>query len=162
QTVFAPIPGHVTAAVGGYLFGTLYGSLYSSIGVLIGTTIGFSLARRYGRPAVEHMLSDEALAGFDGFVDEVGLPGLFLFVVIPGLPDDVLAVLGGLTTYRLPTFLAVMVIGRFPAFLLFSYAGHSVTEGKFLQTAVISGVIILISAAAYHWRDEMQQRLSNL
>lgn len=61
QVVLAPIPGQVIAFVGGYLFGAIRGTVYSLIGAAIGSAIVFALARRYGRPYVEGVVSKETL-----------------------------------------------------------------------------------------------------
>ncbi len=88
QVIVAPIPGQVVALVAGYLFGPLAGTVYSLTGVLIGSAVAFSLSKRFGRSFVERVIHEDVIARFDGFVDTVGVPGLFAFVIIPGLPDD--------------------------------------------------------------------------
>ena len=88
QVIVAPIPGQVVALVAGYLFCSLWETVYSVTGVLIGSAVAFSLSKRYGRSFVENVIHDDVIERFDGFVDTVGVPGLFAFVIIPGLPDD--------------------------------------------------------------------------
>lgn len=118
QVVVAPIPGQVVALISGYLFGAVAGAVYSLVGVLIGSAIAFSLAKRYGRPFVESVLHEDVLTRYDAFVDRVGIPGLVVFVVLPGLPDDAICFLSGLTTWRLRTFLLAITVGRLPAYLI--------------------------------------------
>ena len=126
QVVLAPIPGQVLAAVAGYLFGPWWGTLYNMIGIAIGSTLAFWLSRRYGRTYVERMIDDGALGAFDGFVERHGLLSLFVLFLVPGLPDDALCFLGGLTPIPLWKLVVVAVLGRAPAFFLVNLAGHLV------------------------------------
>src|SRR5206468_9226443 len=45
QVVIAPIPGQLTAILGGYLFGQWAGLLYSTIGLTLGSVAAFGLGR---------------------------------------------------------------------------------------------------------------------
>jgi uncharacterized membrane protein YdjX (TVP38/TMEM64 family) len=157
QVIVAPVPGQVMALVGGYLFGPFLGTLYSMTGVLLGSAVAFSISRRYGRPAVERLLHADIIDRFDGFVERAGLPGLFLFVVIPGLPDDVVCFLAGLARFRLLSFLVVLAAGRSPAYVITTYAGGSLAEGQILQAVVAIAVIVFASALAYLKRDEIRR-----
>ncbi|MFB6362024.1 MAG: TVP38/TMEM64 family protein [Halobacteriales archaeon] len=156
QVVAAPIPGQVAAVVAGYLFGAIWGTVYSLTGVMIGSAVAFSISKRYGRPAVERLIDDDVLASFDGLVEQAGLVGLFVFVVIPGLPDDVVCFVGGLTQLRLLTFLAVLVLGRFPAYALAVYAGGQFATGQLLEATLLIALFVAISAVAYHNRERIQ------
>lgn len=156
QVVVAPIPGQVVALVSGYLFGPVLGAVYSLSGVLIGSVIAFSLAKRYGRTFVENLLHEDVLRRFDGFVERVGIPGLFAFVIIPGLPDDAICFLSGLTKWRLRTFLAVICIGRLPAYAFTVYAGGELANGQIHTALVLLGAIVVLSVVGYYKQREMR------
>ncbi|WP_276251942.1 TVP38/TMEM64 family protein [Haloarcula rara] len=162
QVIFAPIPGQVVALVAGYLFGPLAGTVYSVTGVLLGSAIAFSLADRYGRTFVEDVLHDDVVARFDGFVDRVGVPGLVVFVVIPGLPDDAVCFLAGLTEWRLRTFMFAIAIGRLPAYVLTVYAGGELASGEFLEGIAILGGLIAASAVGYYKREAIRDGVVRL
>ncbi|MDS0300744.1 TVP38/TMEM64 family protein [Halogeometricum sp. S1BR25-6] len=149
QVVVAPIPGQVVALVAGYLFGPVAGTVYSLVGVLLGSAIAFMLADRYGRGFVEEVLDEEVVERFDGFVDRVGVPGLLAFVVIPGLPDDAICFLAGITNWRLRTFMAAITVGRLPAYVLTVYAGGKLASGRFVGAMAIFGAIVAISVVGY-------------
>lgn len=157
QVVVAPIPGQVVALVAGYLFGPGPGTVYSLTGVLIGSAIAFSLAKHYGRSFVEDVLHEDVLTRFDGFVDRVGIAGLFVFVIIPGLPDDAICFLCGLTTWRLRTFLVVISIGRLPAYVLTVYAGGELASGQFLGALALIGIVVALSAIGYSKQDTIRE-----
>jgi len=162
QVVLAPVPGQVVALAAGYLFGPLAGTLYSVTGVLIGSATAFLLADRYGRPFVEDVLHEAVVARFDGFVDRVGIPGLVVFVVVPGLPDDAVCFLAGLTKWRLRTFMIVIAIGRLPAYVLTVYAGGELASGEFLEGMLLIGGIVAASALGYYKREAIRDILVRL
>lgn len=162
QVVVAPIPGQVVALAAGYLFGSLAGTVYSITGVLIGSAIAFLLADRYGRAFVEDILHEDIVARFDEFVDQVGFPGLVIFVIIPGLPDDAICFLAGLTKWRLRTFMVAITIGRLPAYALTVYAGGEFASGESLEGMVIIGSMIVISAIGYYKREAIRDVVSHL
>lgn len=162
QVVAAPVPGQVVAVVAGYLFGAVLGTVYSLTGVMIGSAVAFKVSKRYGRPAVERLIDDEFLESFDGLVEQAGLPGLFVFVVIPGLPDDVICFLAGLTPLRLVTFLAVLLLGRLPAYALATYAGGQFATGQLLRATLLLALFVAISATAYYNRDRIQNGVRRL
>ena len=157
QVVAAPIPGQVVAVVAGYLFGAVWGTVYSLTGVMLGSAVAFTLSRRFGRPAVERVIDDDLLASFDGLVEQAGLPGLFVFVVIPGLPDDVICFVAGLTPMRLAAFLVVMLLGRLPAYALATYAGGQFAAGELLRAVLLLVLFVAVSATAYYHRERIQR-----
>lgn len=162
QVVIAPIPGQVVALIAGYLFGSVAGTVYSLVGVLIGSAIAFSLAKRYGRPFVENVLHEDVVDQFDSFVQRVGVPGLFLFVVVPGLPDDAICFLSGLTTLRLRTFLVVMAIGRLPSYVLTVAAGDGLATGRTSLALALLSAVVVLSLAGYYNQERLQAFVTSL
>jgi uncharacterized membrane protein YdjX (TVP38/TMEM64 family) len=156
QVVVAPVPGQVVALASGYIFGPVAGSVYSLVGVLIGSAVAFSLASRFGRPAVERLLHEDILNRFDAFVDRVGVPGLLVFVLIPGLPDDAVCFLSGLTDWRLRTFIAVIAVGRLPAYAVTVYAGDGFATGQPLYALALVGVLAVTSVVGYCKQDTIR------
>ena len=156
QVIVAPIPGQVVALVAGYLFGSFWGTVYSLTGVIIGSAIAFSLAKRFGRSFVVDVLHEDVVARFDEFVDTVGVPGLFAFVIIPGLPDDAICFLSGLTKWRLRTFMAVIAVGRLPAYVFTVYAGGQLASGQFLSGIAIILAVVLVSVIGYYKQEAIR------
>ncbi|TQQ82103.1 TVP38/TMEM64 family protein [Halonotius roseus] len=162
QVVLAPIPGQVVALVAGYLFGPVYGTIYSLTGVLIGSAIAFSLAKRYGRSFVERVIANDVIDRFDAFVERVGVPGLFAFVIIPGLPDDAICFLSGLTKWRLRTFLAVIAVGRLPAYVITVYAGGEFAGGRFRTGIALIAFVIVVSAVGYYKQEAVRDLVARI
>ena len=162
QVVFAPIPGQIVALAAGYLFGPLFGTIYSLVGVLAGSAVAFMLAKRFGRGFVEGLLHEEVMARFDGFVEDIGLPGLLAFVLVPGLPDDAICFLAGLTKWRLRTFLVAITIGRLPAYVVTVYAGDELASGRIEMGLALIGVVAVLSALGYYKQDAIRSGVERL
>lgn len=162
QVVVAPVPGQVVALVAGYLFGPVYGTIYSLTGVLIGSAVAFTLAKRYGRSFVERVIADSVIDRFDAFVERVGAPGLFAFVIIPGLPDDAICFLSGLTTWRLRAFLLIIAVGRLPAYVITVYAGGQFAGGRFRTGLALVAFVILVSAVGYYKQEAVRDVVARI
>lgn len=160
QVVIAPIPGQVLGFVSGYLFGTLWGTLFSVSGAAIGSYIVFRLSRRYGRSHVERVLEPTLMQQFDGLGERRGLVGLFLVFLVPGLPDDAICFVGGLTRLRIRDMVLVSVLGRFPGYLLMNAAGARFAADRVYETVVIVGVLVGLSVIGYIWRDTILRRIT--
>jgi uncharacterized membrane protein YdjX (TVP38/TMEM64 family) len=159
QVVAAPVPGQVLGVVAGYLFGPVAGTVYSLTGVLIGSAIAFMLADRYGRNFVERTLDESVVERFDGFVDRVGIPGLIAFVAIPGLPDDAICFLAGITNWQLRPFMIAITIGRLPAYVLTVYAGGQLASGRFVSAMAVLGAVFVFSVVGYYKQEKVRNVL---
>lgn len=155
QVVAAPIPGQVLGFVGGYLFGTLPGALYSLLGVTLGSAVAFGLSRRFGRPYVERVLTSETLARFDGIAAENASFALFVAFLIPGLPDDALCFVAGLTEIPLRRLVAIAVLGRAPGFLLVAFVGSQTATGGYAVATLVTAALVGLSVAGYLARDRI-------
>ncbi|WP_340098085.1 TVP38/TMEM64 family protein [Salinibaculum salinum] len=155
QVIVAPIPGQVLGLASGFLFGVLWGTVYSLVGATIGTYIAFTLARRLGRPYVEELLTREALETFDSFTDHEGPVALFLIFLVPGLPDDVICFLAGLTDMDIPKMVAISLVGRLPGYLAVNAAGAGFASQRVLEAMVLLVALAALSAVAYRYRDQL-------
>ncbi|MFW6003019.1 MAG: TVP38/TMEM64 family protein [Halanaeroarchaeum sp.] len=155
QVVVAPIPAQALAAVAGYLFGPWWGTLYNMIGITIGSTAAFWLSRRFGRSYVERMIDEETLGAVDEYVAQHGLVSLFVLFLIPGLPDDALCFVGGLTQIPLWKLVVIAVVGRAPAFFLVNVFGDLVARGNGYAALLLFVFFVALSLAGYLGRDRI-------
>jgi uncharacterized membrane protein YdjX (TVP38/TMEM64 family) len=155
QVVVAPIPGQVLGGAAGYLFGAVPGAVYSLVGVLIGSAMVFGLSRRYGRPYVEQVVHDRTLAKWDRFHHRTGPAGLFVLFLLPTFPDDLLCFVAGLSDLRASTFLALVAVGRAPSFVAVAYAGTRLSDGRFLETAVVVAALAALSLVVFATKDRL-------
>ncbi|MCU4718912.1 TVP38/TMEM64 family protein [Halapricum hydrolyticum] len=155
QVVVAPIPGQVVGVASGYVFGVWYGTLYSMIGTLIGTTFVFVIARRYGRPYVERFVAPEWIDRFDTNSADRGAPLIFGFFLIPGLPDDVICFVAGITKISMPYLVVLAAVGRFPSILLFNLAGSQVADDRIISAVTLLVALLVVSTVALYYRDTL-------
>jgi uncharacterized membrane protein YdjX (TVP38/TMEM64 family) len=127
----------------------------------IGSTVAFWLSRRFGRAYVERMIDDEALETFDAFVDRHGLLSLFILFLVPGLPDDALCFVGGLTPIPLWKLVLIAIIGRAPAFFLVNVFGHLVANGDVYEAMVLLVLIVGLSIIGYLNREQITRFLDS-
>lgn len=155
QVVIAPVPGQVLAVVAGYLFGPWWGTFYNVVGITLGSAAAFSLARMFGRSYVERVAHPEAIRWFDGIDDRHKLATLFLLFLLPGLPDDVLCFVGGLTRIPLWKLVVAAAVGRAPAFFVVNVFGDFLGAGNLPGAGVIAIVFLGLSTIGYVLRDRI-------
>jgi uncharacterized membrane protein YdjX (TVP38/TMEM64 family) len=159
QVVVAPVPGQVVVLLGGYLFGTVAGVTYSLVGATLGSAVAFWLARRYGRRYVERVVTESTLARFDRLTRNNAVPALFVAFLVPGLPDDVLCFVGGLTEVPIRRLVAVAALGRLPSFLLVSVIGGELAGGRVAVAVVLAAALVAVAGLSYLLRDRLLGRL---
>lgn len=157
QVIVAPIPGQITALVSGYLFGIWKGTLYSMAGIAIGSLVAFQLSRMYGRPYVEKVLDDHVIDEFHRFAQKRGELALFIIFLVPGLPDDAICFLAGLTDIDIRKFLAILLVARTPSFFLSSLAGSSFATAQVKLGFAILVLGAMFSLAVYYWRNHLKE-----
>jgi uncharacterized membrane protein YdjX (TVP38/TMEM64 family) len=152
QVVAAPIPGELTGIIGGYLYGPLWGTIYSTIGLTLGSWIAFILARFFGEPLLENVVSKEVFAKFEHFMEHKGLLVSFLLFLIPGFPKDYLCYIMGVSLIPTGTFIIISTAGRLFGTIMLSVTGAFASNGQysFLTIFLIIGVAIFIAAYYYH------------
>lgn len=158
QTVVAPVPGNVVGAIGGLLFGW-WGILWTTIGATIGATLVFWVSRRFGRSLVEKLVKKESLEKFDFVVGKRAGIILFLIFLIPGLPDDIVCYVAGLTDVPIKKLIVIFALGRLPAVVGNNLIGTGLSEGNIglVITFVVIGVAIF--AILYKQQENIMKLL---
>jgi len=162
QVLLAPIPGQAVGAVGGYLFGALWGTIYSLTGTLIGSFVAIALARRYGRPLVERLLSGQALARLDTQAGRRGLLFFALVFLLPFLPDDVACFVAGLSAIPIPALMLAVLAGRTPGVLVSSWVGANATSLDSHQLALLVVAGLTIATLFFFFEAQLQATMMNL
>lgn len=156
QTVVAPIPGQAVNLVAGYLYGWGLGLLYSWTGMVLGAALAMVLARYAGRPLVERLLSRSTLERLDRLADRGGWRFFGLAFLIPGLPDDALCFVAGLTRLPLRGLVALCAVARVPGILAAVWLGAR-AERLPWQAWVIGGTLLAIGLwVVWRYGDRIQ------
>ncbi|NIM52273.1 MAG: hypothetical protein GTN62_13370 [Gemmatimonadales bacterium] len=118
-----PIPAEIPAMLNGMVFGSTVGALITWSGGLVGAIVSFELARRFGRPLGEKLLSRQALARTDRVALSAGWPGLLTLRLIPTVAFTAVNWAAGLTAIRRWTFWWTTAVGITPGAILFTMSG---------------------------------------
>lgn len=152
QTIVAPIPGNVVGAIGGLLFGW-WGVLWTTIGATIGAGLVFWVSRRFGRKFIEKFVKKETLDRFDFVIGKRAALVLFLIFLIPGLPDDVVCYVAGLTDVPLKKLIIIFALGRLPAVVGNNLIGSGLSEGNIGLVITLATVAAIIFAVLYRYQE---------
>lgn len=157
QAVIAPLPSFPLMYANGLLFGTLWGGLLSWTSILASAVLCFGLARLFGRPLVERVVSAEALRRADQVFARFGPFAVFLGRLIPLTSFDLLSYAAGLTPMRLGPFCVATGLGMTPAIFLTAAAGdlglHSpwAWGGGLLAIALLAGLAAWLRSTVERW-----------
>lgn len=158
QTVVAPIPGNVVGAIGGLLFGW-WGILWTTIGATIGATLVFWISRRFGRNLVEKVIKKESLDKFDFVIGKRASIILFLIFLIPGLPDDIVCYVAGLTDVPIKKLIVIFALGRLPSVVGNNIIGTGLSEGNIGLVVALVTVGAIIFAILYKQQENIMRLL---
>ncbi len=156
QVVLAPIPGELTGAVGGFIFGGIWSLLYSTIGLTIGSLVNFFAARFIGLPIVKLAVSDETLDRFCFLTERRGAILSFALFAIPGFPKDILCYILGLSPMGTITFALVCTLGRIPGTALLSFSGAAVYHENWLLVVALAAAALICVILFFTVHDKME------
>jgi uncharacterized membrane protein YdjX (TVP38/TMEM64 family) len=176
EVVLAPIPGQAAGFAGGYIFGWKPGVLYTMVGLSIGSLIVFLLSRKLGRAFVERFNGREAMKDFEELLlgegashgayaksrDAVSSHGLLTFFVImllPGLPDDLVCFVAGLSRIPIWQLMLVVIAGRFPGMLVLAMAGDGFSQAETNRIFYLFIAATLAITVLYFWKKSAFERL---
>lgn len=122
QTITPFIPAALIIPIGLFVFGISSGLFLSFMGLTIGSVINFSLARKFGKPLVEMLVSEKRLKKYMGWIEENDqFDRLFAFgMFFPFTPSDFLTYLAGLSDISFKKYLSITSLSKI--FTLFLYA----------------------------------------
>ncbi len=177
QVVAAPIPGQAAGFVGGYVFGWQMGVMFTMIGLTLGSWLVFLLSRKLGRRFVERLNGAAAMKEFEELLlkresREKGLYGkskrvvcahglltFFIIMLLPGLPDDLVCFVAGLTGIPIWQLMIATIVGRFPGMLVLSLAGDGFSKARSNGVFIIFIAITLALTTLYLCRRQQIERV---
>jgi uncharacterized membrane protein YdjX (TVP38/TMEM64 family) len=159
QVVIAPIPGELSGAVGGLIFGGTEGSFYSTLGLTIGSLLAFIAARIVGLPLVRVFVSSEQLKKFHFLTEPKGTILALMLFIIPGFPKDIFCYILGLSPMGFLTFMIVCSIGRLPGTILLSYSGSALYEENWTLLIIMGVAAAVLIGGFFLVRDKVDEMI---
>lgn len=121
QVVFPVIPGGASCFAGVLAFGPLWGFIYNYIGLVIGSAISYLLSRKYGVKLVGKLFKKEIVDKYLGYIRTNKFNKIFaLGIFLPGLPDDLLCYVAGLSDMSFRQFILIILLGKPLALIMYS------------------------------------------
>lgn len=165
QVIVALIPGEVVEIAAGYVFGSWGGALLCITGIVLGSSITILLVRKFGAKFVYAFYPKEKIDALPIINDPPKRNLLtFLLFVIPGTPKDLFTYAVGLTDMKIPLYIALTTVARFPSVILSTVSGNAVGDENYTKaiifaviTAVVSGVGLLIYTIINKRRNQKKQ-----
>ena len=121
QVIFPIIPGGASCLVGVLAFGPLLGFIYNYIGLTLGSIIVFLLSRIYGIKLIYKLFKKDNVDKYLKYVKNNKFEKIFfLTILIPGLPDDLLCYIAGISKLDFKRFLFIILTGKTLSLLMYS------------------------------------------
>jgi uncharacterized membrane protein YdjX (TVP38/TMEM64 family) len=145
-----PIPAEIPAMLNGMVFGTVIGTVITWSGALVGAQISFELARKFGRPLSERIISKRILAQADRITISAGWPGLLVLRLIPAILFTAVNWGLGFTLVRRLTFFWTTALGILPGAIVFTATGSGLWA-LYLRYPELFPVIAVLAALVIGW-----------
>ena len=121
QVVFPVIPGGASCLAGVLAFGPVEGFIYNEIGLVAGSVAAYYLSKIYGIKLINSLFKKEQVDKYLNYIRTNKFEKIFLWgIVLPGLPDDLLCYISGLSNISFKKFLAIVVFGKPFALIMYS------------------------------------------
>lgn len=142
QCVIPIIPGGVSLLIGVMVFGPLEGFLLNYVGIYLGSLAAFLLARYYGRIFVRSLVSEQSYRKYTDMLEKNQERFNHFFIIamaLPGMPDDLICMIAGLSDMNLKYFCFHLAWTKIPTILLYTVFLDKASDGvlflfrRFLQ-----------------------------
>ena len=148
QVVAAVIPGGPFEIAAGYVFGVWKGALIADVAMTLGSLFVFLMVRRFGVKFACLFVSKEKLDSVKFFHDSARRDLLaFIFFLIPGTPKDIFTYVMGFTDMKIPMWIFITFVGRFPAIWLSAMSGDAIGEKNYTAFFIMIAIIVVVCLA---------------
>lgn len=146
QAIIAIIPGEPLEIAAGYAFGAIEGTILSLIGIALGSAAVFMLVKTLGVKLVEVFFPIEKIQSMKFLKDSKKRNTLvFILMLIPGTPKDLLSYFVGLTEMKLSEWLIITTIARIPSVATSTIGGNALGEENYITAVVVFGITAVVS-----------------
>lgn len=110
--ILAPLPSNAVMLAGSLALGFRVAFPLGMAAIFCGSMVAFAAARRLGRSAVRRLVDRTVLERYLPLIEEKEDMFLFLTLLFPFFPDDMLCILAGLTDIPASRFALLLVLAR--------------------------------------------------
>ena len=157
--IIAPIPSNVTMMAGALALGFWQAMLLGIAAIWAGSMLMFLLARRLGHRAVQRWMDHGIMEKYLPVIEEKQDMFLFLTVLLPFFPDDMLCILAGLTSMPTARFAGIMLLARPWGLIFAALLGSGELSLPAWGWAVLVGVLAVIFVLAMKYSRQIEERL---
>ena len=160
--IIAPIPSNVTMMAGALALGFWQAMLLGIAAIWAGSMLMFLLARRLGHRAVQRWMDHGIMEKYLPVIEEKQDMFLFLTLLFPFFPDDMLCILAGLTSMPTARFAGIMLLARPWGLICAALLGSGELSLPAWGWAVMLGVLAVIFVLAMKYSRQIEERLFDL
>ena len=160
--IIAPIPSNVTMMAGALALGFWQAMLLGIAAIWAGSMLMFLLARRLGHRAVQRWMDHGIMEKYLPVIEEKQDMFLFLTLLFPFFPDDMLCILAGLTSMPTARFAGIMLLARPWGLIFAALLGSGELSLPAWGWAVMLGVLAVIFVLAMKYSRQIEERLFDL
>ena len=160
--IIAPIPSNVTMMAGALALGFWQAMLLGIAAIWAGSMLMFLLARRLGHRAVQRWMDHGIMEKYLPVIEEKQDMFLFLTLLFPFFPDDMLCILAGLTSLPTARFAGIMLLARPWGLIFAALLGSGELSLPAWGWAVLVGVLAVIFVLAMKYSRQIEERLFDL
>ena len=160
--IIAPIPSNVTMMAGALALGFWSAMLLGIAAIWAGSMLMFLLARRLGHRAVQRWMDHGIMEKYLPVIEEKQDMFLFLTLLFPFFPDDMLCILAGLTSMPTARFAGIMLLARPWGLIFAALLGSGELSLPAWGWAVLVGVLAVIFVLAMKYSRQIEERLFDL
>lgn len=111
-TTIIPITNIPTILAGAVVFDRFLAANLANIGVLLGSIVSFFVGRHLGRKTVAWIVGEDNLVKYLDLAKGRENLVIFLILLLPGFPDDIICMIAGLTKMKWRFFIITILITR--------------------------------------------------
>ena len=157
--IVAPIPSNVTMMAGALALGFWSSLLLGIAAIWAGSMIMFLLSRRLGQRAVQGFIDRSVMEKYLPLIEEKQDMFLFLTLLFPFFPDDMLCILAGLTSIPMGRFAAIMLLARPWGLIFAALLGSGTLSLSPWGWAVLTLVLGAVFVLAMRYSRQIEDRL---
>lgn len=149
---FLPFPAELVAIAAGICFGIIAGVAAVWVGAMIGALLAFGLARAFGQPLVEELLSRRHKKMLMQWSQDRSIVALIVVRLIPVIAFNLVNYAAGLTSINWWTFTWTTALGILPMTVLMVVIGEQMRDPVFKDWMILVAAGLLIVAVAHFAR----------